>query len=77
MGKAHKTSLIDPSGKLAHCTIHVLCLVQVGAVFTMGFSVDAPHLLAVGGAMGSVVVWDVRANQDVAQTFPRLMSQQQ
>mmetsp|Transcript_27260 Transcript_27260/g.73661 ORF Transcript_27260/g.73661 Transcript_27260/m.73661 type:complete len:555 (+) Transcript_27260:84-1748(+) len=49
---------------------------QVGAVFTMGFSADAPHLLAVGGAMGSVVVWDVRANQDVVKRFPQLLPQQ-
>ncbi|KAF5839713.1 WD40-repeat-containing domain protein [Dunaliella salina] len=49
---------------------------QVGAVFTMGFSADAPHLLAVGGAMGSVVVWDVRANQDVTRRFPQLLPQQ-
>jgi WD40 repeat protein len=54
-----------------------LRLLQVGAVFTMGFSADAPHLLAVGGAMGSVIVWDVRANQDVTRRFPQLLPQQQ
>lgn len=48
---------------------------QVGAVFTMGFSQDAPYLLAVGGAMGSVIVWDIRANQDVVRKFPQLLPQ--
>lgn len=47
--------------------------VQVGAVFTLGFCSDAPHLLAVGGAGGSVAVWDVRAAQAVAQRYPGLM----
>jgi len=51
-----------------------VCALQVGAVFTMGFCADAPHLLAVGGAMGSVVVWDVRANQDVARRFPQIVA---
>ncbi|GFH19593.1 hypothetical protein HaLaN_16560 [Haematococcus lacustris] len=31
---------------------------QVGAIFTMGFCPDAPHLLAMGGAKGAVTVWD-------------------
>ena len=29
-------------------------------MFTLGFCQDAPHLLAAGGAKGTVSVWDVR-----------------
>ncbi len=38
----------------------------------MGFSADAPYLLAVGGAAGSVSVWDVRASRTASQAFPAL-----
>lgn len=51
------------------------CAPQVGAVFTMGFSLDAPYLLAVGGAKGSVTVWDVRAVPAVTAKFPGLLQQ--
>lgn len=56
-----------------HSLLSPIPLQQVGAVFTMGFCADAPHLLAVGGAMGSVIVWDLRAVQDVVRRFPQLM----
>ncbi len=46
---------------------------QVGAVFTLGFSADSPYLLAVGGADGSVSVWDVRAVEGVRNRFPGLL----
>jgi hypothetical protein len=46
---------------------------QVGAIFTMGFSSDAPYLLACGGAKGSVTVWDVRAVPSVTAKFPGLL----
>ncbi len=41
-------------------------------MFTLAFCSDAPHLLAVGGAGGSVSVWDVRAASGVTRAFPAL-----
>jgi WD40 repeat protein len=52
------------------------CSMQVGAVFSMGFSPDAPALLAAGGAEGGVTVWDVRASQQVMESWPGLAAQQ-
>ncbi len=43
---------------------------NTGAVFSVGFCADAPHLLAAAGATGEVVVWDVRAHAAVAAKYP-------
>lgn len=45
---------------------------QVGAVFSVGFSLDEPRLLGAAGAGGVVSVWDVSVEASVAQHFPRL-----
>lgn len=47
---------------------------NTGAVFTLGFSTDAPHLLAAGGAKGEVVVWDLRAVDAVKSRFPAIVA---
>lgn len=47
---------------------------NTGAVFTLGFCAEAPHLLAAGGAKGEVVVWDVRLGAGMQQRFPALGS---
>ena len=44
---------------------------KAGAVFAGGFCSSAPHLFAVGGAKGSVAVWDVLSNAAVASAFGR------
>jgi hypothetical protein len=47
---------------------------NLGAVFAAAFcGADAPHLLAMGGAKGSVGVWDVRSVKAVAKRWPELM----
>ena len=47
---------------------------NLGAVFAAAFcGADAPHLLAMGGAKGSVGVWDVRSVKAVARRWPELM----
>lgn len=47
---------------------------NLGAVFAAAFcGADAPHLLAMGGAKGSVGVWDVRSVKAVAKRWPGLM----
>ncbi|KIY96146.1 hypothetical protein MNEG_11815 [Monoraphidium neglectum] len=46
----------------------------LGAIFTAGFcGADAPHLLALAGAKGTVGVWDVRSAGAVAARWPELM----
>lgn len=61
------------AGAGASCYSTCFTCAQVGAVFTLGWARDAPHLLAVGGAKGSVTVWDVRAHAGVAGKFSGLL----
>lgn len=42
---------------------------RVGAVFSAAFSGDAPHLLAAAGAKGTVTVWDVTTEAEIAHRF--------
>jgi periodic tryptophan protein 1 len=46
---------------------------KVGAVFGAAFCADAPHLLAAGGAKGTVTVWDVTADDTVASRFGKAL----
>jgi periodic tryptophan protein 1 len=46
---------------------------KLGALFAAGFCRDAPYLMAMGGAGGSLGVWDVRSCSAVAQAWPDLM----
>lgn len=47
---------------------------QVGAVFGAAFCPEAPWLLAAGGAMGSVAVWDITTNSSVMSKYGRKLS---
>ncbi|KAK9826967.1 hypothetical protein WJX74_002048 [Apatococcus lobatus] len=47
---------------------------KAGSVFAGGFSANAPHLFAVGGAKGSVAVWDVLSSAAVTSSFGRAIS---
>ena len=48
--------------------------VQIGAVFTASFCGQAGYLLACGGAMGSVTVWDMRSLRAATKRWPALKS---
>ena len=45
---------------------------KIGAVFTACFCGQAGYLLACGGAMGSVTVWDMRSLKAATQKWPEL-----
>ena len=45
---------------------------QIGAVFSTSFCGQAGYLLACGGAMGSVTVWDMRSLKAATQKWPEL-----
>lgn len=45
---------------------------QIGAVFSATFCGQAGYLLACGGAMGSVTVWDMRSLKGATQRWPSL-----
>ena len=47
---------------------------QVGAVFGAAFCPEAPWLLAAGGAMGTVAVWDITTNSAVMSKYGRKLS---
>ena len=47
---------------------------QVGAVFAAAFCPEAPWLLAAGGAMGTVAVWDITTNSAVMSKYGRSLS---
>ena len=47
---------------------------QVGAVFGAAFCPEAPWLLAAGGAMGTVAVWDIMSNAAVMSKYGRQLS---
>ena len=47
---------------------------QVGAVFGAAFCPEAPWLLAAGGAMGTVAVWDITSNAAVMSKYGRQLS---
>lgn len=47
---------------------------QVGAVFGAAFCPEAPWLLAAGGAMGTVAVWDITTNSAVMSKYGRTLS---
>ena len=47
---------------------------QVGAVFGAAFCPEAPWLLAAGGAMGTVAVWDITTNPAVMSKYGRKLS---
>ena len=44
-------------------------LLKVGAIFSAGFTPDAPFLVAAAGAKGTVVVWDTLSNAAVAAKY--------
>lgn len=46
---------------------------KLGAIFTAGFCMDVPYLLAMAGAKGAVGVWDIRSSSEVAAKFPALL----
>ncbi len=45
---------------------------QIGAIFSASFCGQAGYLLACGGAMGSVTVWDMRAMKGATARWPEL-----
>lgn len=45
---------------------------QLGAVFSATFCGQAGYLLACGGAMGSVTVWDMRLLKGATSRWPQL-----
>ncbi|GAX85744.1 hypothetical protein CEUSTIGMA_g13159.t1 [Chlamydomonas eustigma] len=45
---------------------------QIGAVFSVSFSGQAGYLLACGGAMDSLTVWDMRSLKSATQKWPEL-----
>ena len=45
---------------------------QIGAIFSVSFCGEAGHLLACGGAMGSVTVWDMRAQSAISEKWPQI-----
>ena len=47
---------------------------HVGAVFSAGFSADSPALLAVGGARGTVAVWDIQTAAPVTERFGKQLA---
>ena len=47
---------------------------KVGAVFAAAFCPEQPALLAVGGAKGEMVVWDVLTNPALAAKFGRQLA---
>ena len=47
---------------------------KVGAAFTAGFCQDAPWLLAAGGAMGTVAVWDIMTSAAVTARYGRKLA---
>lgn len=47
---------------------------QVGAVFAASFCPEAPWLLAAGGAMGTLAVWDITTNSAVMSKYGRQLS---
>lgn len=47
---------------------------DVGPVFGAAFCPEAPWLLAAGGAMGTVAVWDITTNAAVMSKHGRMLS---
>ncbi len=47
---------------------------KVGAAFTAGFCQDAPWLLAAGGAMGTVAVWDIMTSTAVTSRYGKQLA---
>ena len=47
---------------------------KVGAAFTAGFCQDAPWLLAAGGAMGTVAVWDLMTSAAVTSRYGKKLA---
>ena len=47
---------------------------QVGAVFGAAFCPEAPWLLAAGGALGTVAVWDITTSSAVMSKYGRQLS---
>ena len=47
---------------------------KVGAAFTAGFCQDAPWLLAAGGAMGTVAVWDIMTSAAVTSRYGKQLA---
>ena len=47
---------------------------KVGAAFTPGVCQHAPWLLAAGGAMGTVAVWDIMTSAAVTSRYGRQLA---
>ena len=47
---------------------------DVGAVFGASFCPEAPWLIAAGGAMGTVAVWDITTSAAVMSKYGRQLS---
>ena len=47
---------------------------EVGAVFGAAFCPEAPWLIAAGGALGTVAVWDITTNAAVMSKYGRMLS---
>ena len=47
---------------------------KVGAAFTAGFCQAAPWLLAAGGAMGTVAVWDLMTSAAVTSRYGKKLA---
>ncbi len=63
----------EPRVKCLTClTSFRLVFLQIGAIFSASFCGQAGYLLACGGAMGSVTVWDMRSLKAATNRWPEL-----